>query len=213
MKRFILVALAMFSLVGATARGELFLDAGVKLWYAEPKVTDRAVMFGPSAVLSLDDTFWLRGFFLFGNYSYIQQREPRRVQDFTIYDSEIAAGMNWDIFHFGLGLRAMSVVIERSGRDGRRVDRPDAMGPALILGASQSFSEWPWGFTGSPWGWYAGASWMFHDFEDDDGEHINFEAGITHVSHNLYKSIGYRFKYTSAHERMEGFTATLMFAF
>jgi len=123
------------------------------------------------------------------------------------------AGMNWDIFKFGAGARGMSVLIKEDVADGQRVRRPNAFGPALSVGAVQSFAEWPWGFAGSPWGWYADATWMFYDLEDDDGEHVNFSAGITHVSHGIYKSIGYRFKETFDHERMEGFTAKLLFEF
>lgn len=207
-----MIALMMGSQL--SARAEVLFDAGLKLWYAEPKVTERAMMFGPSATASFDEYIWLRAFFLYGNYDYIQSGEPRRVQSFSVHDAELSGGIHWDIFHVGAGLRSMSVVIEETGDTGpRRVRSPGAWGPAVVLGASQSFAEWPWGFTGSPWGWYAGMSWMFLDLENDDGEHINFEAGITHVSGLLYKSIGYRFKETFDHERMEGFTATLMLSF
>ena len=195
------------------ARAEVVVDAGVKLWYAEPKVADRAMMYGPSARMQIGEASWVRASYLYGEYDFIRSREPRRVQDFGLHDAELMAGMNWDIFNFGVGARWMSVLIEEDVADGQRVRRPNAFGPAVGVGAAQSFAEWPWGFEGSPWGWFAGATWMFYDLEDDDGEHVNLEAGITHVSHGIYKSIGYRFKETFDHERMEGFTAKLMFEF
>ncbi len=195
------------------ARADVIVDAGLTLWYAEPKVSDRAMMYGPSVRLDIDETWWIRGYYLYGEYDFVRSREPRRVQDFGLHDAELLAGMNWDIFRFGAGARWMAVLIEdRSGAE-RRVRTSNAVGPVLVVGAEQSFAEWPWGFEGSPWGWYAGVSWMFYDMEDDDGEHLSIEAGITHVSHGIYKSIGYRFRETFDHERMEGFTATLLFEF
>ncbi len=214
MKKYIaLVGAGIVLASGLSAKAELAVDAGLKLWYAEPKVTDRAMMFGPAAMASLDDLFWMRAFYLYGSYGYIQSREPRSVQSLSIHDAELSGGINWDIFHFGGGLRSMSVVTEQTGGNENRVRTPNAWGPTAVAGASQSFSEWPWGFTGSPWGWYAGVSWMLYDMEDNDGEHVNFEAGITHVGNLFYTSIGYRFKETFDHERMEGFTAVLMVAF
>lgn len=190
-----------------------YLDAGVKVWYAEPHPTDRALMLGPSIAASLADTYWVRGFFLFGEYDFVRSNQPRVVQDFSVRDAEWVGGINWDIFHVGFGLRSSTIITQERLADGPRVRTPNALGPALVAGISQSLTENPWGFEDSPWGWYAGASWMFYDFEDDNGEHINFELGITHVSNNLYKSLGYRYKHTFDHDRMEGFMATLMFEF
>ena len=214
MRRWMLagLVLGLLSVAGA-ARAEPVFDAGVKLWYAEPKVTDRALMVGPAAQVEVDGTWWVRGFYLYGEYDFVRSREPRRVQDFGLHDAELMAGMNWEFFQIGAGARWMAIVEDVPSGDGERARRPNAFGPAISLGAAQSFAEWPWGFEGSPWGWYAGMSWMFYDFENDDGEHINFYAGITHVSHGIYKSLGYRFKETFDHERMEGFTAQLMFEF
>lgn len=195
------------------ARSEVYIDAGAKLWYAEPKGTDSALMYGPSAILSVGDLYWVRAFYLYGEYDYIQSHEPRVVQDFGIHDAEIVGGVNCNIFHVGLGARWTSIPIREKVGDRSRARRPNAMGPALVAGASQSFSEYPWGFQGTPWGWYAGASWMFYDVEDDDGEHLNIEAGISHMSHGFYKSIGFRFKDTFDHERMEGFVVSLLFEF
>ncbi len=210
------ILLAILSVVTLLSRAQAdtwYLDAGVKVWYAEPRPTDRALMLGPSIVLNRADTYWVRGFFLFGEYDFVRSNQPRVVQDFSIRDAELLAGKNWNIFHAGLGFRSSTVVMTERLPDGPRVRTPNALGPAFVVGISQSLTEYPWGFEDSPWGWYAGASWMFYDFEDDDGEHINFELGITHVSHNLYKSLGYRYKNTFDHARMEGFMATLMFEF
>jgi hypothetical protein len=191
----------------------VYFDGGVKAWYAEPKVTDRALMYGPSAAISVGDQYWVRGYYLYGQYDYVRSVAPRRVQGFGIHDAELVAGMNWDVFHFGFGLRSMTVLIEEDGDPAPIVRRPNALGPVLAAGASQSFAEWPWGFEGSPWGWFGGVTWMFSDLESNDGEHLNLEAGITHVSQGLYKRLGYRYKETFDHEPMEGFIATLMFAF
>lgn len=194
-------------------RADVAIDGGLKLWYAEPKVTDHALMYGPAVRAQFGDAYWVRGFYLYGEYDFIRSSEPRRVQDFGMHDAELLGGMNAGLFSVGAGVRSMSVLIEEDTADGSRVRRPNALGPVVALGASQSLADWPWGFEGSPWGWYAGASWMFYDLEDDDGEHLNLEAGITHVSQGIHKSIGYRFKETFDHERMEGFTAKLTFAF
>lgn len=210
---FLFAVISTFVLLQSTPAMSWYVDAGVKVWYAEPQPADRALMLGPSAVISWDDTYWVRGFFLFGEYDFVRSNEPRVVQDFSVHDAEIVGGFNWNIFHVGLGLRASTVVTEEERPDGPRVSTPSAFGPALVAGISQSLTEYPWGFEDSPWGWYAGASWMFFDAQDDDGEHLNFELGITHVSNNLYKSLGYRYKETFEHERMEGFMATLMFEF
>ena len=198
---------------GAVRAAEVYFDGGIKLWYAEPKLADRAMMYGPSGVISIDETYWLRAYYLYGQFDYIQRREPRRVGDFGVYDAELAGGINWNIFHFGVGLHWATVLFEETGPDTRTIRNKGGFGPVLVAGVAQSLTEWPWGFAGSPWGWYSGATWMFHDFEDHNGEYINFEVGVTHMSHGLYKSIGYRFKETFEHERMEGFTATLLFEF
>ncbi len=209
---FLLVTIGLLA-AATTVRAEAEWDGGLKLWYAEPKVADRALMYGAAGRVELDDHFWVRGFYLYGDYDFVRSSEPRRVQDFGLHDAELIAGMHHDIFHFGFGARWMAVLIEEDLGDQSRVRRPNAFGPALVAGATQSFAEWPWGFEGSPWGWYAEATWMFYDVESDDGDHINFAAGVTHVSHGIHKSLGYRFKETFDHERMEGFTAKLLFAF
>lgn len=197
----------------AIARADTTFDAGVKLWYAEPKVTDRAMMYGPAARLVLDSRFWVSGNYLYGEYDYVRSSAPRIVQDFGLHDAELMAGVNWDIFDFGFGARWMAVLMEEPTVAGTRVRRPNAFGPVFSVGASQSFADWPWGFEGSPWGWFADASWMFYDAEDDDGEHLNVEVGVTHESYGVHKRIGYRFKETFDHEQMEGFTASLLFEF
>ena len=199
-------------IAAASAQAGVAFEAGLKGWYAEPKVADRVLMVGPEIDVRIGDIYWVRGFYIYGEFDYIQQREPRMVQDFSLYDAEILAGFNWDIFKFGVGLRGMSVLIEQDS-DPRRVTKPDAFGPTLAIGAEQSFAEWPWGFEGSPWGWYADTSWMFADFEDDKGEHINFEAGFTYQTVNWRSSLGYRFKHTFDHDRMEGFVASVRLRF
>lgn len=214
MRKLKLVVLTGALLVmSGNALADWYVDAGLKLWYAEPRALDRALMYGPSAVLSRGDQYWVRGFLLYGEYDFVRSNFPRVVQDFSIYDAELAAGINWNIFHFGAGVRSSSVIIKEDRADGPRVRRPSGTGPAFILGASQSFADYPWGFDGSPWGWFAGLSWMFADLEDDDGEHLNFELGITHISHGFYKSVGYRFQDTFDHDRIEGVVATLLYEF
>ncbi len=212
----VFISMALLAYAGQ-AMADMYFDAGVKLWYAEPKVTGRALMYGPSAVLSVDDLYWARGFYLYGDYDYVRDRATREVQDFSSYDAELSGGINLGIFHVGGGIRWASVVIEteadEEAEEARRIRTPQSYGPVIIAGLSQSFAEPPWGFTGSAWGWYAGTSWMFYDVKNDKGEHINFEAGITHMSAGIYKSLGYRFKHTFDHERMEGFMATIMFEF
>ncbi len=213
MKRILFIVCCAAMLTGAhRVQADLYFDGGLKLWYAEPKLAERAMMFGPSAVLSVQEDFWLRAFYLYGQYDYVQRPDTRQVGSVGVYDAELVGGLNWDIFHFGVGLRWATVLREERVEDGRLIRNRASGGPVLAAGVAQSLAEWPWGFTGSPWGWYAGLSWMFYDI-DDDGEHINVDVGITHVSHGLYKSIGYRYKNVFDHERMEGFTITFMLEF
>ncbi|GEM_PF-2170744 len=214
MRRFIcLLTLTATLLGGQAVRAEWFFDGGIKLWYAEPKLADRAMMFGPSAVVSIHEQYWLRAFYLYGNYDYVREPETRAVDSFGLHDAELVGGLNWHIFHVGAGLRWSTVLLEEDTANGRLIRNRTAGGPVLAAGIAQSLAEWPWGFTGSPWGWYVGGSVMFYDFEDDDGEHLNLEAGVTHMSHGLYKSIGYRYQNTFDHGHTEGFTATFMLEF
>lgn len=189
-------------------------DAGVKLWYAEPDVNDRAFMFGPAGSIRFMDTFWITAHYLWGEFEFIESRDPRRVESFDVEDAEIVGGADWDIFRFGAGFRWSTLVIsDRSGPDASVLSHPDAYGPMILIGAYQSFAEWPWGFTGSPWGWYADGSWMFHDMGDRDGEHVTIEAGLRHSTYGIRSQLGYRYSYYIDHDKLEGFVASLALEF
>lgn len=199
---------------GAARAVEPMFTAGVKLWYAEPKVADRALMYGVAGEMDILDNFWLSGHYLRGEFDFIRRIEPRSVKRISGQDLEVLAGWSVRIFDLGLGFRLTTVLMEDDPvNDLVRIRNPDAYGPVASLGASQSFQDWPWGFTGSPWGWYAGVSLMPADFSDHDGEHVVLMAGFSHYSHNLLKTIGYRYQNFFDHEQVEGFAAALRFEF
>jgi len=187
-------------------------DAGVKMWYAEPKVADLSLMYGV-AVNGEMDGLWLSGFYVRGENEFIRVNEPRNTQSFSHMDGEAAGGLTWDIFRFGLGFRGASVLERRVTDGGARLDRKTAYGPMFTAGALQSFSEWPWGFEGSPWGWYADSSLMFYDFSDHDGEHLNVEVGVSLATGGINMRLGYRYKYYLDFKDIVGFTGSLTFDF
>jgi len=213
MKRYVVTLLSAGMITTSVfAQADSAFDAGVKLWYAEPKEADLALMYGVGFNGQMDG-FWVSGFYVRGENDFIRVNEPRVTQDFSHADGELAGGLEWDIFRYGLGFRAASVLERRVTEDGARLDRKTAYGPMLTLTATQKFAEWPWGFTGSPWGWYAETSYMFLDVADKDGEHLNVEAGVSFETGGLNMRVGYRYKSYFDFSDMVGFTGSLTFDF
>ncbi len=216
-KRFILSAVGLASLLMPLAAQavEPVFSGGAKLWYAEPKLTDRAFMYGVTGMGEWGDDFWVSAHYLRGEFDFVERVRPQRVKRVALQEGEVLAGRSVDIFRVGLGVRWLSVPKEEDNPESerKRLRRPEAYGPVLHGVASQSFEEWPWGFTGTGWGWYAGGSVMAYDFSDHDGEHFVVMAGLSHYAHHLHKTIGYRFLKYFDHDQMEGFTAALRFEF
>ncbi len=210
----ICVALGLLLSVSVSNASGSAPRAGIKLWYAEPKVVDRAMMYGAAGRMHFMDDYWVSAHYMRGDFDFIERVRPRSVKRVAQQDAEIVAGRNFNIFNAGIGFRLSTVLREGDPvGDLDRVMDDESYGPMVSLGAVQSFEDWPWGFRGSPWGWYAGVSAMVNDFSDHDGEHLTVMAGLSHYSHNMHKTIGYRFQNFFDHEQVEGFTAGLLFEF
>jgi len=96
-------------------------------------------------------------------------------------DVEVLAGISKGIFDIGGGVRYTE--------DADLGGPTSTYGPAVYIGAEDAIGS-------TPLGWYANASWMFYDVNDDWdwGEHIDLEAGVSATISRFIARVGYRYK-------------------
>ncbi len=182
------------------------MQVGAKVWmvdteYQHPgfeKQEADGLAVGPTVSFDLGESFWLSAMWLVGEEDWGEGGEG------TTQDAEAVLALALDWFDIGVGFRYSE---DEDLTDGAKFRK---YGPMAYLGAGNSFGD-------SPLGWYAGASWMFADLNDDWdwGEHYNVEAGLSFYLDPLSATVGYRVKdhYDSDNDlTYKGVTASLSIA-
>ena len=195
--------LSVLMVVSATAG----MTVGAKVWVVDESYqfdggaehTADGVAIGPVISVDLGDTFWLSASWLIGD------NEWEDGADETVQDAEIVLAMSLDWFDLGVGFRYSEDEDLVTAANYRKY------GPMAYVGVGNSFGD-------SPIGWYAAASWMFVDLNDDWewGEHYNAEGGLSLYLDPFSATVGYRYKshYDSDNDLVyQGVTASASMSF
>ncbi len=196
------LALSVLMVMSASAG----MQIGAKAWnsmgtYQHATMGERdtdSVVLGPTLLLDLGDSFLLSAMWLFGEEDWGAGEE---------YDSQEAeAVLVWALDWLDIGVGVRYTDEEDVAND----DKLRRLGPMVYVGTGASFGD-------SPLGWYAGASWMFADVQDDwdAGEHYNAEAGLSLYLDPFSATVGYRIRdhYDADNDlTYDGVTASLSIA-
>ncbi|MBL7077221.1 MAG: hypothetical protein ISS31_07105 [Kiritimatiellae bacterium] len=197
------LTLSVLMVVSASAG----MQIGAKIWQmdtsfqfaGDAEQESDGLALGPTISFDLGDDFWVSAMWLVGEEEWNDGSEA------NTQDAEAVLALALDWIDLGVGFRYSEDEDAASGAKFRKY------GPMAYVGAGNSFGE------DSPLGWYAGASWMFVDLNDDWdwGEHYNVEAGLSLYLDPLSATVGYRLKehYDADNDlKYEGVTASLAIA-
>jgi len=182
------------------------MQVGAKVWQVDttyqhpgdPEQESDGLAIGPTVSFDLGDDFWVSAMWLVGEEDWGPGGEG------TTQDAEAVLALALDWIDLGIGFRYSE---DEDLVDGSKYRK---YGPMAYVGAGSAFGD-------SALGWYAGASWMFADLNDDWdwGEHYNAEAGLSLYLDPLSATVGYRVKdhYDSSNDlTYKGITASLSIA-
>jgi hypothetical protein len=199
------LALSVLMVMSASAG----MQIGAKIWVQDTsfqypgfdETTADGVAVGPQVSFDLGDSWWVSASWL------VAESEWEGDLEETTQDAEAVLALSLEWFDIGVGFRYSE---DEDPLRGESSEKYRKYGPMAYVGAGDSFGD-------SPLGWYAGASWMFYDLNDDWdwGEHYNIEAGLSLYLDPLSATVGYRMKdhYDSDNDlTYEGVTASLSIA-
>lgn len=182
------------------------LSVGAKLWMQDLSIdgdggeieADGAGV-GPTLSLDLGENLWVSGSWIVSVLDFDDG------SDMTTQDAEAVLALSFDWIDVGIGFRYSED--EFTGESKTR-----KYGPMAYVGLGDSFGD-------TPLGWYAAASWMFADLNDDwdAGEHYNVEAGLSLYLDPINATVGYRYKdhydFENVDVTYQGITASAGIAF
>lgn len=179
---FILLA-AVIALL-AVSSGYAGLHIGGKFWYQDvsfqfdgaEEVTADGIALGPQASFDLGESLWFSASWMVGALEF------EGGGDWDSQDAEGVVALSFDWLDLGVGFR-----YSEDEFGGTAVSRK--YGPMAYAGMGTGFGD-------TPFGWYAAASWMFVDLNDDWdwGEHVNAEGGLSLFIDPITATVGYRAK-------------------
>jgi len=177
MKQAVLAALVLVAagMTGLAQEEHDKYSLGLKVWSVSPEIGDETLMYGPTFSMDLPDDQWLSTMVTFGIFEYRWASE-------TEVDAELVYGKSFPLVDVGVGLRYFSFTFDFGSGDR---DQSSNYGLMLYLGAGQPFGD-------SPFGWYAGVSWVPIAWGDEEGEHINYELGLSAFWEGWNATLGYR---------------------
>ena len=179
---------------------------GARMWAHEltidsmgEKITADGVGVGPTASIDLGENLWLSGSWIIADLEFDDG------SDMTTQNAEAIVALSLQWIDLGIGFRYSEDEFPDQSKTRK-------YGPMAYVGLGSNFGH-------SPVGWYASASWMFADLNDDwdAGEHYNAEAGLSLYLDPVSATVGYRYKdyydLDDVDVTYEGVTASAGFSF
>ena len=179
--RVVVVGLLLSVLMVVSAQAGM--TVGAKVWVQElsiealgDEITADGAGVGPTVSIDLSENLWLSGSWIVSVLDFEDD------SDMTTQDAEAVLALSFDWIDLGVGFRYSEDEFPDQSKTRK-------YGPMAYVGLGSSFGD-------SPVGWYAAASWMFVDLNDDwdAGEHFNAEGGLSLYLDPISATVGYRYK-------------------